>query len=219
MPATGEDTVSAAVPVRPSLPRRPQATQRAALVVAWASVAACLAGFLLPWVRLDLRGTELAALAKSSSVGQVTLQLRRHGQVLKATLPSAAEFPRRVRGIQIPRLLRQDETQVAVALLELLTDTRQHLAVNGRAVFLVPAVALACGLLVTRWNHRPAVAWGVALLCAAVAALGFWRLLTVETTGSLMVITVERGLWLSLWAYVGLAVSAGWLAVSRRGRT
>ena len=209
--------VSAPAPVRPSRPRRSQATPRAALVVVWASVAACLAGFLLPWVRLELRGAELAALAKSSSMGQVTLQLRRHGQALTAMLPSAAEFPRRVRGIQIPWLLRQDRTQVAVALLELLTGTRRHLAVKGATVFLVPAVALACGLLVTRWSHRPAVAWGVALLCAAVAALGCWKLVTVETAGSFLVITIEGGLWLSVWAYVGLAVSAGWLAMHRRG--
>lgn len=248
--------MSASASVRPSLPRRPQAAPRAALVVVWASVAACLAGFLLPWVTLDLRGAELAALVEppgqtrgstsssldasgatsrarvlpptaggprrgteSSPVGQVTLQLRRNGQALTAMLPSAAEFPRRVRGIQIPWLLRQDEAQVAVALLELLTNTRQHAALKSGAVFLVPGAALLCGVLLTAWGRRPAVAGGVLLVCVAVAAGGAWKLLTLDTSRSLIGVAIGWGLWVSLGAYVGLAASAAWTGMSGRGRT
>lgn len=212
--------MSAFVPARPSLPRRPQAAPRAALVVVWASVAACLAGFLLPWVTLDLRGKELAALAggRLHDVGRVTIQLRQGGETIAAALPSAAEFPRRVRGIQIPWLLRQDEAQVAVALLERLTNTRQHAALKSGAVFLVPGAALLCGVLLTGWGRRPAVAGGVLLVCVAVAAGGAWKLLTLDTSRSLIGVAIGWGLWVSLGAYVGLAASAAWTGMNGRGR-
>ena len=194
---------------------------RAALIVAWLSVAASLAGFLLPWVTLDLRGAELAALAGDAphAIGRVTIQLRQGGQTLDAALPSAAEFPRQVRGIQIPWFLRQERTRVAVALLERITNTRQHAALKSCAVFLVPGVALLCGVLLTGWGRRPAVAGGVWLVCVAVAAGGAWKLLTLDTSRSLVGVAIGRGLWVSLGAYVGLAAAAAWTGLGGRGRT
>lgn len=203
---------------------------RVAVGLAWVSVAASLAGFLLPWVRLELRA-QLAAIADAApaeyrggreaprAIGRVTVQLRQGGEAMTAALPAASEFPREVRGVQIPWVVRQEQAQATVALLELFTDTRQHATVKSFAVFLLPAMALMCGLLVTRWKHRPAVTGGVALVCAAVAALGFEKLFTLDTARSFIAITIERGVWLSLWAYVGLAASAGWLTLNRRART
>ena len=219
---------SASGPVPPSPPRRTQAAPRAAMVLVWISVAASLAGFLLPWVTLDLRGVKLVALAGAApagpngarkalrDVGRVTIQLRRGGETIAATLPAASEPPLRVSGIEIPWLIRREQAQAAVALLELLTDTHQHAALKSCAVFLVPGAALLCGVLLTGWGHRPAVAAGIALACAVVAAGGAWRLLTLEPSRSPIGVTIEWGVWLSLAAYVGLAASAA--LRSRGGR-
>ncbi|OGX29134.1 MAG: hypothetical protein A3B78_02840 [Omnitrophica WOR_2 bacterium RIFCSPHIGHO2_02_FULL_67_20] len=207
--------------MRQSPRRRPQAAPRAALIVAWLSVAASLAGFLLPWVTLDLRGAKLAALAGGGphDIGRVTIQLRQGGETIAAALPEATEFPWQVRGIQIPWLVRQEQTRVAVALLERLTNTRQHAALKSGAVFLVPGAALLCGVLLTGWGRHPAVAGGVLLVCVAVAAGGAWKLLALDTSRSLIGVAIERGLWVSLGAYVGLAASAAWTGMSGRGRT
>ena len=51
--------------------------------------------------------------------------------------------------------------------------------------------------------------WGVAIVCAAVAGVGFWKLLTTNTQSLMVAITIGPGLWLSLWAYVGVACAAG----------
>jgi hypothetical protein len=49
-----------------------------------------------------------------------------------------------------------------------------------------------------------------AAIATAVAGVGFWELLTINTR-ELFGVQIERGLWLSLWAYVGIALAA-WAA-------
>lgn len=203
------------------------AMPRMAVGLVWVSLAASLAGFVLPWVKLDLPDAELTALAGAApagpggarqalgDVGRVTIQLRRGGKTLEATLPTASEFPQRLSGMQVLRLMRQEQAQAAVALLELLTGARQHVVLKSCAVLLVPGAALLCGALLTGWGRRPAVAGGVLLACAAAALGGAWKLLTLDPSRFLIRVTIEWGLWLSLASYVGLAASA---ALTRLGR-
>ena len=177
--------------------------RRAALAAAWVSVAAVTAAFFLPWARVDLRG--VTAHEEAGRVSRVTLQVR--------------GFPRQVSGAHIPGLARQEDAQVMVALLELLTNTRQHATLKSYAVFLVPGVALLCGLLLTGWSDRPAVTRGVAVICAAAAAGGGWKLLALEPGRSAIAVTIGSGLWISVGAYVGLAASAVLAGRSGRERT
>ena len=46
------------------------------------------------------------------------------------------------------------------------------------------------------------------LACAAVVLGGAWKLLTLDPSGSIISVTIEWGLWLSLAAYAGLASSS-----------
>ena len=73
-------------------------------------------------------------------------------------------------------------------------------------MYLVPGIALVCGVLLTLLGRAP-VAAGIALVCGAVAGVGFWTLLTTNTSTLFVAITIGQGLWLSLWGYVGLALS------------
>ena len=48
----------------------------------------------------------------------------------------------------------------------------------------------------------------IGCVCMLVAGLGFWKLLTTPMDALVIGVTIGIGLWLSLWAYVGLALSA-----------
>jgi hypothetical protein len=180
--------------------------QRAAVGLAWVSVAASLAGFVLPWVTVGLRG--VATYEDAGRLSRMTLQIRRGTETVAGSLLSGELLPRRVSGVQIPGLAQQEDMQVVVALMELLANTPQHAVLKSYAVFLVPGVALLCGLLLMGWSDRPAVAGGVMALCTAVAAVGSWKLLTVDPARSVVAVTIGWGLWLSVGAYVGLAAAA-----------
>ena len=191
------------------------------LGVAWASVAATGIGFVLPWARIDLREPTLVKQVRGNlpasdtlsgltkDLGRITAKITRGAQTITSDLPTLADIPKEVSGIQIPTLANQKNAQTALALMELFTGKQEQIGLKSYAVYLLPGIALVCGLLMTFIGGQRLVPWGVALLCAAIAGVGFWKLLTTNTQALLVAITIGPGLWLSLWAYVGLACAAG----------
>ena len=199
--------------------------KHAVLVCAWLSVGATVVGFFLPWARIDVREPAIAKQLKGAvrlgetvgeltkGLGRVTVKIRRGTETVTGDLPSLADIPKQVSGVQIPQMANQERAQVAMALIELFTQTRQHLGAKSYAVYLVPGIALLCGLLLSCLNGRLAVTASVAGCCAAIAGLGFWKLLTTSTQSLFVAITIGEGLWLSLWGYVGLVIAATGLSL------
>ena len=72
-------------------------------------------------------------------------------------------------------------------------------------------------MLLTFLGRLRAAAIGTAVLCAAVAGVGFWKLLTTNTTALFIAITIGPGLWLSLWGYVAIAAAGLLKSLAREG--
>ena len=186
-----------------------------------ASAAATVVGFVLPWAHLDLhqpgvvkdltgnlplRDT-LGGLSRD--VGRIAVKIRRGTEVVTGTLPSLSDVPKEISGFQIPRLANSDKAQVAVALVELITNRRQQLGLESYAVYLVPGLALMCGALLLGLRRHRSLVLAIGGLCLAIAGTGYWKLLTTNTHTLFVAMTIGPGLWLSLGGYVGLGVSAG----------
>lgn len=193
----------------------------------WVSVAVVFRAFFVPWALIDLREPALLRQARETvegqgvlddltkRIGKVTAQIRRGTETVAGEL-SLSDIPHEVSGMQIPQMANQQNAQVAMALVELLTNQRQHVGAKSYAVYLVPGLALLCGGLLTVLGTRRAVSLGVAGLCAVIAGAGFWKLLTTNTQARFLAITIGPGLWQSLWGYAGLAAAA--LLSAARGR-
>lgn len=191
-----------------------------------AGMAAAVAGFYLPWVRLEVR--EPGALRQrqgsralhrlAGDLGRVAVTVRRGTETITSELSALATLPPQLSGAEIPRLVRQPDARAAILLLETLTQTRWHLELKSLLVYLLPGCALlaGCGLLVA--GHRRAVASAVGLGSAAFAAVIGWRLLAAVPTSPLLIVTPSIGLWVSLGAYVVLAFAGGLHAAGGRGR-
>lgn len=191
----------------------------------WLSVFAAVVGFYLPWAHFDLREPRLVEQLKAGAdqagvlspflegLGKVTATVRQGTETVTGTLPTLADIPEQISGAQIHELVNQPNAHVAIALVELFTDTRHRIGLKSYAVYLVPGFALLDGLLLTCWRRVRSVTLAVALGCAGLAAAACWKLLTMETTLPLVTITIGSGIWLSLGAYVGLALSALALAI------
>ncbi len=183
------------------------------------SMAAAVVGFYLPWALIDVHepgglrqlrtaaplGHTLGGL--THDVGRITATIRRGTDTVTGEL-NLADIPRQVSGAQVPSMVRGEHAQVAIAIAELLLQTRQHLDLKSLLVYLLPGIAVCCGLLLLTAGQHRLVAGVAGGLCAVMAAVGFWKLLTTNTSTLFIAITIGRGLWLSLWAYVGLALAA-----------
>jgi hypothetical protein len=199
--------------------------------LAASSMIVAVVGFYLPWARIDLSEPEMLRRLRQTpplggvvdalrrQVDRVTVTVKRGAETLTGELPGLAGIPKAVSGAAIPRMVNQEQAKVAVALLELFTNTRQHAGLKSYAVYLVPGLALLCGALVLLRPRRPRLLWAVAAGCAAIALIGCWKLLTADLRTLFVAITVGPGLWLSLWAYAGLAAAAlTAAAATSRGR-
>lgn len=204
--------------------------RRLVLTGVWVSVIASGMGFVLTWASMDLKvgkipgqltqaleGTGLEGLTKelSGKVSRVTLQFKRGAETITGDLPDLSKLPTRVNGPAIPAFINRQDNAVAIALAEMLTGQRD-IGKKSYAVYLVPGLALVLGLLLAAVGRVPVACWAVAVMSAAVAGAGCWKLLTANTQSLMVAITIGPGLWLSLWAYVGLALCAALLALLPR---
>ena len=191
--------------------------QRLLLGLVWGSVMATWVGFVLPWARLTLRQHD-ALRAAAHELGRVTVTIHRGEEAITSDLSSLTDIPTQVSGLQIPRLAHQPNAQIAFAVLELLTNQSPRLGLQSDTVYLVPGLALVCGIALTLLRRGWVGSAMVALVCAGTAAVGFWKLWSPHLSNRLVAITIGSGLWVSVWAYVGLAVTAGLLSVVRKTR-
>lgn len=177
--------------------------------VIWSCVAAVLIGFFLPWASAEFREPKL--LGKISSGMKRSLNQSAGRQTRKARpLPKnrgTATIPTRVSGFQVPILANRQNAQVAMSLIELFTKKQEHLGAKSWAVYAIPGLALLAGWLLTAHGRRRPVMLLVGALCSALAATGFWKVLTVDTK-SMFAIAIGPGIWITLWAYAGLAAVA-----------
>lgn len=178
--------------------------------VMWIGAAMAIIGFFLPWARLDAREPSVV-----KQLSRIAVTVRRGTEVVTGHLPSLSEIPRQISGFQIPQMANQEEAKVGVALVELMTNQREEIGIKSYAVYLLPGAAVLCAVALTIMVQPVAIAVASAILCATVAGVGFWKLLTVNTRTPFVAITIGLGLWLSLWAYVGLAVASGIDAIRR----
>jgi len=207
-------------------------TRSVVLALAWGSVGLACAGFFQPWVRIDVRDPGLAKPMKSLALagegipgltkgaGRITVTIRRGTKTVTGDLASLGTIPHQISGVQVPQVANQENAQLTLSIMELLMNERQHLRLKSYAVYLLPGIALLCAGLLTALGGRPPVAWGVAGFCALIAGVGCWKLLTTNLHARIVAVSIAHGLWMSLWAYVGLAAAGVLSGLSaQRART
>ena len=176
----------------------------------WLCVAAAVAGFFLPWVRMDI-GTsksskQLESAARTSLGKTFKVGGSKEPSWIRHRATRTATLPTRISGFQIPVLANRKNAKVVTDLVKLFTKRDEHLGFKSYAVYGLPGLAVVCGLLLSWGGRRRLLVAGVAVLCAAVAGGGCWTLLTTDTRAACGV-AIGAGLWLSLWAYAGLAAT------------
>jgi len=208
--------------------------RRIAVACIWLAVIASLAAFALPWAhvsldtssiskRPDLAGVSLQELSQrlEGRVGRVMVTVHRGDTTTIARLSALSDIPSTITGAQIPPLARRRNTQAIVALFGLLAESPD--AINpddvrrrSALVYLVPTVAMVCGLLALGLRRALLLRIAIGFVCLTVAGFGVWRLQRAETHVILASITVGIGLWLSCAAYAVLGLSSMTLAALER---
>lgn len=192
--------------------------KRTVQLLTWISAGMVLAGFFLPWANLQVRESKLlgklgkitqsqeVASVLGSGIRKITATIRRGSETISADLSDLSSVPKHVSGFQIPRLANQDNAKVALALMEMVTDQKQHIGLKSYLVYLLPLIALISAGLLTMKSDQRWIVLGVGMLCAVVFGIGSWKVMTIDPNTLLVVVTIGQGLWFSLAGYLGLSV-------------
>lgn len=200
------------------------------LVFIWLSMAAAAWAFILPWAHLDMKQAGLVKRVRetiptdtlqglagklTNKVSKVVVTVKHGAETVTGELPDLSNLPGHVSGMDIPQVANRKDMMAAMALTELFTG-QQELGAKAYLVYVVPGLALLCGLITTL-NHRMRMLDAmIGLMCVAIGAAGLWTLSTVKTDTLVVAIRIGRGLWLSCWAYVALGASALALSTTTR---
>ncbi len=179
--------------------------------VMWLSATAVIVGFFLPWATLDIRTTQLER--------EIAAHARRgFARAFSGAKPSSwgsrkpsrgmPLIPSRVSGFQVPMLANRPNVRVATSLVAVFTKKQEQVGLKSWVVYLLPLIALVCAWLMTICGEQRWMAAGTALVCAGIGGSGLWVLLTTNTR-ALYAISIGVGLWLSLAAYLVMALAAG----------
>ena len=201
-------------------------SRRWVVAAVWLSVLAVMVGFVLPWakVRVTAQGLTdpLASVAQGAGLqkvagplgkrlGRIVVTVKKGTKTVTGALSDLAKVPTQVRGFEIPLMTNRQDVQVVVALTEMLTG-QQEIGAKSWLVYLLPALALLGGVLVTR-RRSPYVDLVVGVVGLGVGGFGIWKLLMINTQMVVMAVTIGAGLWMSFLAYVSLGLSALTLAI------
>jgi len=197
------------------------------LLLVWIGFGMTAVGFVLPWARVDMRQPGVVKQLSSESqkygatreisekIGDIFGAAKETAGKVTGVLPVKLDVPTRVAGVDIPRLANQQNAKLAVAIVELLTGSRQQVGLKSYGVYALPGLAFLLALIATLFPGRR-TGGGGGMLAAAVAGIGFWKLTTVNTETLFVAVVIEAGLWLSLWGYMVIAAGGGVSALTAK---
>lgn len=178
--------------------------------------------FFMPWAKASASATKVAkGLTKSATAGMLE------------NTPFAGKFIRgldkatdkisdlgdiqiktAVSGYDIPTLVNKKTSQIAIAIASVMFKDAKDLDKKSLLVYLLPLLALVCiGLAIIGLKNKIAV-MAMTILSGGISAGGLYNLMTVNLSGLPIQISIEQGLWQTMYAYLMIAViGIVWIAL------
>ncbi|MDO8535546.1 MAG: hypothetical protein Q7S30_00810 [Candidatus Omnitrophota bacterium] len=187
---------------------------------------AVIHGFFMPWAKASASTTKVAkGLAKSAT-----------GGILENT-PFAGKFIREldkatdkisdigdiqiktaVSGYDIPTLINKKTSQIAISIASVMFKDTKDLDKKSMLVYLLPILALVCvGLAVVGLKNNIALIV-MAVMSGGIAVGGLYNMMTVDLSNLPIQISIEGGLWQTMYAYLTISViSIVWIVMDLKG--
>ena len=187
-------------------------------------VALAIGAFFLPWVRLSppplKHGKAKAPKAQErSAIDGKSGRIRNLGGAVDEVLSGlttgtrqvARKFsgiPPRISGFRAPIIANSRLSKNVMELVESFSKKKENVGLKSWAVYALPGLAILLAALLARFPDDRRIAVFVAAAGLIVFAGGAARLITLDLTNDFVKVTIDYGLWLSLAAYLGLALTA-----------
>lgn len=142
--------------------------------------------FFMPWVRIESQAV----------VGELSKLLTGKEEKISQSLS----------GFQVPAMANQQDARLAIAVMKIINPESQKVDQESYLIWLVPLLAvviliLSIILAQNQWVHLAGGAIGVLIFI-----IGLYKINSMHMDQTFLNVSIESGIWLTLWAYLGLGL-------------
>jgi hypothetical protein len=178
--------------------------------------------FFMPWAKASASAGKVASDSLAGVEKKYPLLSGLFGNMSKESekVTSAADavtVKMSVSGYDIPKMMNAKSSQVAVALTGIFMKDAKDADKKSYAVYLMPILALVCiGLAFMGMKNKIALIV-MAVLSGGIAGGGLYNLMTVNLSNLPIQISIERGLWQTMYAYLMIfIIGIVWIALDMK---
>jgi len=175
---------------------------------------AIIHAFFLPWAKASASVTKVAKGLADSASGGILENTPFAGKFIKAFDDATnkiselgdIEIKTAVSGYDIPTLVNNKRSQIAIAIASVVFKDAKDLDKKSMLVYLLPLLAFVCaGLAVIGLKNNIAIIVMV-VLSGGIAMGGLYNLTTVNLSNLAVRISIEQGLWQTMYGYLLISV-------------
>ncbi len=180
--------------------------------------------FFAPWAKLSASVTkvskELTSQAGKAAGGtfgeRFTRELSRITDAI-GNVGGDIQIKTSISGYDIPSMANKKSSKVAISLVQGLLKDAKDLDKKAALVFLLPIFAVVCVVLAVIGLKNKLSVILMLIISGAISLGGLYRLKTLDLASLPVDITIEKGLWQTLYAYLFIfIVSIIWLVTDKK---
>ena len=194
------------------------------------SIIACaliiIASFFMPWARATVNATKVANNLVNSSSGK--LQNTSFGEKFVKGFNQATnavgnlgdiEVKTTVSGYDIPTMINKKSSHVAIQLAQMVFKDAKDLDKKSMLVYLLPLFAIACIVLAIAGLRYKVSVIAAAVIGGIIGIGGLYELITTDLSKLPVQISIENGLWLTMYGYLLICIlGVAWLVVGEKSK-
>lgn len=174
---------------------------------------AIIHAFFMPWAKANVSVTKVAGglvesadttLKNTPFAGKFIKQLNVVTEAVSDL--GDIEVKTQVSGYDIPALINKKSSKIAISLAQVMFKDVKDLDKKSMLVYLLPLMALVCaGLGIIGLKNNISVIVMV-VISGAISIVGLYNLMTVKLDNLTVNISIEQGLWQTMYAYLLICV-------------
>lgn len=127
------------------------------------------------------------------------------------------EIKTSVSGYDIPRMVNNKTSKVALSLAEVLFKSTENLDMKSYLVYLLPIFGVLCAFLAFMGLKNKLSILAMTIIGGAVSLVGLYNLHTMDMNTVAIKITIATGLWHTMYAFLFIAfIGLIWLVIDRK---
>ncbi len=183
-----------------------------------------VSSFFMPWAKLSASVTKVSKKLTGSAgnIKDTPLGERFMRELSRVTdaignVGGDIEIKTSVSGYDIPSMANKKSSKVAASLAQSLLKDAKDLDKKAALVFLFPIFAVVCAALAVMGLKNKLSVILMLIISGVIALGGLYRLKTLDLASLPVDITIEKGLWQTLFAYLFIfIISVIWLVTDKK---